>query len=600
MEEVTDPFILEQLNIPEPGEVTDPALLALLNAPKKEPGMAEAALRGGAQGATFGFSDELQAGVQALMEQGKGFKEAYEEAIGPIREQYEAAREAHPITSTVGEVAGAVVPSLIAPESLAARAGTIPGAAAMGALYAAGTTKELDLEGAKDVMLGGTLGAAVPPAMKVMSIPLKWAYKAMNPAQQARRLMIAKNIDINYDGLKREAMDVIPTAKTKELQGRVKGYEAGTVQRGTRVMLGDKGVSFDGIWETSRGDMPAFTFIGEDLPGGFMEGSSGNELSRAKDFFRAIVRESDPRNIGIEEITENTLETIEKKADEVLSGLTPQQIAEQVQRPTWATRPLMSGAVLAGTQKMGPAASVVFGNFDQTGKFISANKIGFTTLEKDAAEAAHKAGDEVLGYLKKMGDIEAFHLGKFLENYTPGLMDQGSYTLFTEDLTNLVDKTGIGSILKKYATAITTRKAPLPDYLKMAILGNALDQYFKEAGVGAGKLAVFMGAAGLGGVLFGRGIIDPLGTGAALFTVGKEALSMPGVRGTILKTLERPFPSSMDRTLGRMIQGGGKWAKVLSDAAQKGPEEVAVVDFVLSQIDPDYQEEKKNYQEGGE
>ena len=106
MEEVTDPFILEQLNIPEPGEVTDPALLALLNAPKKEPGMAEAALRGGAQGATFGFSDELQAGVQALMEQGKGFKEAYEEAIGPIREQYEAAREAHPIKMEGGRGGG--------------------------------------------------------------------------------------------------------------------------------------------------------------------------------------------------------------------------------------------------------------------------------------------------------------------------------------------------------------------------------------------------------------------------------------------------------------------------------------------------------------
>jgi len=68
------------------------------------PSMGEAALRGVAQGATFGFSDEAEAALRSLQQD-----KPYKEALSEIRAEYDIAEREHPITSLVGSIGGGVV-----------------------------------------------------------------------------------------------------------------------------------------------------------------------------------------------------------------------------------------------------------------------------------------------------------------------------------------------------------------------------------------------------------------------------------------------------------------------------------------------------------
>lgn len=74
---------------------------------KEEPSGLEALARGAIQGATFGFADEAVGAAESLL----GPK-TYTEARDESRANFKAAREAHPVLSTVGEVGGGLATSL--------------------------------------------------------------------------------------------------------------------------------------------------------------------------------------------------------------------------------------------------------------------------------------------------------------------------------------------------------------------------------------------------------------------------------------------------------------------------------------------------------
>lgn len=153
-----------------------------------EPSLTEAVLRGGAQGLTLGFSDELTsgtlAGVEFLSEtvsnfsQGKiefgEFLDTYKTALDQARAADAAAQEAHPIAFGAGEVGGTLVTGLATGGAGLARgaltlggklaAGAITGAALTGATAAGKSEADLTQgefgEFAGDVALGTAIGAA--------------------------------------------------------------------------------------------------------------------------------------------------------------------------------------------------------------------------------------------------------------------------------------------------------------------------------------------------------------------------------------------------------------------------------------------------------
>ncbi|WP_374028338.1 hypothetical protein ACES2J_08375 [Bdellovibrio bacteriovorus] len=119
----------------------------------------ESALRGLAQGGSFGFADEITGGIEALLS-GKSYEQARDES----RAAYQAAQEANPISFGAGEIGGAVgtafIPGLGAlnagkAASFAGRAGL---AAGQGALTGLGQSEATE---AKDMLLDSAKGAAI-------------------------------------------------------------------------------------------------------------------------------------------------------------------------------------------------------------------------------------------------------------------------------------------------------------------------------------------------------------------------------------------------------------------------------------------------------
>ena len=132
-------------------------------APPPQVSKTESAIRGGAQGVSFGFADEATARLESIM---KGVP--YEQALQESRQAYKQAQEANPITYTGSEIAGGVLPALIPGVGQAAT-----GAASLGKLATIGAGfgglsglgySEGETAGqiAKDVAIGGALGGGLP------------------------------------------------------------------------------------------------------------------------------------------------------------------------------------------------------------------------------------------------------------------------------------------------------------------------------------------------------------------------------------------------------------------------------------------------------
>ena len=136
-------------------------------APPPQVSKTESALRGGAQGLSFGFADEATARLESIM---KGVP--YEQALQESRQAYKQAQEANPITYTGSEIAGGVLPALIPTGATQATAGASLGrlaaiGAGTGALSGLGYSEgETAGQIAKDVGVGTVLGGALPVAAK--------------------------------------------------------------------------------------------------------------------------------------------------------------------------------------------------------------------------------------------------------------------------------------------------------------------------------------------------------------------------------------------------------------------------------------------------
>ena len=146
--------------------------------PTPEVSQLESAIRGGAQGLTFGFPDEATAALERIVT-GK----PYEQALQESRQAYKQAQEANPITYTGSEIAGGVLPALIPGVGQAATGAKLGRLAAMGAgtgaLSGLGYSEGQDIgEVARDVGIGGLLGGSLP----VLGRGVQSAIQGVKPA----------------------------------------------------------------------------------------------------------------------------------------------------------------------------------------------------------------------------------------------------------------------------------------------------------------------------------------------------------------------------------------------------------------------------------
>lgn len=128
----------------------------------------EAAITGAGQGATFGFADEMTAGLASLSP-----NLTYEDALGGVRERLEAGRELHPKTALGAEVGGALLTGLAAGPAVTAKtalgkAGQAAGIGlGEGSLYGFGVGEGGAENRAKSAATTGALGAVTGGALSL-------------------------------------------------------------------------------------------------------------------------------------------------------------------------------------------------------------------------------------------------------------------------------------------------------------------------------------------------------------------------------------------------------------------------------------------------
>lgn len=217
----------------------------------------EAALIGARQGVTFGFGDEINAGVRAAADWmgGKPFGEAYDSRLAHERGLLAQGREENPVSFLAGEVAGsALMPAGTAATGATVAQQAVRGAvagAAAGGLYGFGEGEggvENRLESARSAAaIGGAVGAAAPYVMKgaraladsagekaAMKAAAKAAPSADDLRAQAGALYDAaakRGVEVKQSVVKAFADDVAATAQEAGLDAIMTPKSARAVER---------------------------------------------------------------------------------------------------------------------------------------------------------------------------------------------------------------------------------------------------------------------------------------------------------------------------------------------------------------------------------
>lgn len=156
--------------------------------------------QGAAQGASFGFGDEVAAAAAAtfgtpegyFQPQGENWTDRYASARDKIRGELKYVKESNPKTYTAGEITGAVAPAMIAPQmygstyigsapTMASAIGRSSGVGAIGGGLnafgnAEGTPQQQALQTAAGTAGGAIVGAAVPPVVAGVQKGGQWVY----------------------------------------------------------------------------------------------------------------------------------------------------------------------------------------------------------------------------------------------------------------------------------------------------------------------------------------------------------------------------------------------------------------------------------------
>jgi hypothetical protein len=182
--------------------------LAPPTAPAAPPGMGESLARGAGQGATLGFGDEINAGVQALGIKAlgqtgaqKSLGQLYKENRDTFRRENEAAKAAHPYVYGAGQIAGGA-PLALASGGLGTSTGALVGTGAtLGGASALGESNEEGLGGqALDTAKGALLGGAIPAAVTGAGALLRRAAPALRGGAIGLGRKIISNIPHSLSG----------------------------------------------------------------------------------------------------------------------------------------------------------------------------------------------------------------------------------------------------------------------------------------------------------------------------------------------------------------------------------------------------------------
>lgn len=230
-----------------------------------------------AQGLTFGFGEEMEAGARAglglLTGQADDFQSAYDVEVKSLRDKLEAAREAYPYSSMGYEAAGAILPAIgatiatggAAGPSAAGNIGRIllgptGGSLAKGALYGGGGAGAYEigtgeggiserLEGVPEAVAVGAVAAPVfqlgaRAAGSTLGNVVDFAKRKFGPKastvveNEVRR--IAENSGQDFDDLMAKVLDGETLLEASETSRKVLGAYADSLDDKARQAIRDR------------------------------------------------------------------------------------------------------------------------------------------------------------------------------------------------------------------------------------------------------------------------------------------------------------------------------------------------------------------------
>lgn len=212
-----------------------------------------------AQGATLGWSDEIEAAVRSVLPESLGGGE-YQQIRDELRAKLAAYKQANPKTAITTEIAGALVPTIASmfltggasaatvPATMTRIAGT---GALQGAIQGGGTSEAKDIGGmARDVGVGTATGAVLSPVVSVAARPIAsgagrfvdWARtKLGDKASNAVQAELKRFIDLTGKSEDEIIMDLYNgnlISDNKTLMAALKDYVVRGGQAGKSVLEG--------------------------------------------------------------------------------------------------------------------------------------------------------------------------------------------------------------------------------------------------------------------------------------------------------------------------------------------------------------------------
>jgi len=492
----------------------------VLVAPAVEVG--ESALRGAAQGASFGFADELTGAGYALKDkllEGKDFTDSYKKHRDESRANYELAQATNPNAYLAGEVGGGVASLAVPGMGIfnAGKAATMGGQVARGALSGAGAgalsgagTSEADIDTAdfaKDVGTSAAIGAG---AGGVLSGLGKYASSKADDIKAYLKAKFGGASDSVKDYAEKRAVK----AATGQNKRALKEIAKKDINKTGRVLL-DEGIVTPGSTVETIGE-------------------------RAAD-----ARKSYGKEIGD---IRNSLDELAPQGS--VSG---KEIADAMRS-------------YAQSEVDGPASQNLAKNLmAEADNFETRGNLSF----KDAQRFKKQYGFDAKDPAKRSGIST-----RDIDNKTYQLIeDQVEKSVGNLEATSpdLAGKLGRYKDVKDKYGAIAPAAKAAEDRAIANLSNNVLSPSDKAAGFTYLLSKV------------GEAALNPLDLVKAIAVGGTNK----AVRGRFDSTAA-VLGDKLANTLASAPERLGRYANILTDAAQKGPQAAAAIHFVLMQRDPEY------------
>jgi hypothetical protein len=519
---------------------------------QKEVSELESGVRGVAQGASFGFSDEITAALEAALTD-----KSYEQARDESRTNYQNAQKQNPYSYGAGELTGAVGTAFIPGmgllnagkgAGLATKAGL---GAIQGGLSGLGLSNKDSVEGlAIDTATGAAIGGAMPvvidkvvaPAVRGVGRAIKSGFNTVDDVllpkagkaifgvdEKATQNYLANAADVNKAPTMGELADSIlnktdDSAAINEMKQKASNLSSKS-------------------WEAldSKKSIPKFDIVQgiEDLKDGLLV--DGNVIGKSQErAFNDLSKLSEQIKLLPDDVSEPTLKRLVQTMDENINWNNPE---------------------------MGPTNDAL----KSLRTFIDSR----LKLQNPAYKATMQKTEDVTKAIQQVKSV-------FENRQNPE-----SYDKFNKAVKNLVNRDELSSANQ----AVDKIQEHTGYNLRKDILDSWSKTQFEKGDVNGARKSVFGGVIGAAA---GTALGNPFLGGAVGSSIG---YTTDRYAGPIFKSILNGRINAVEG-VNKIAPLIGKFSQPLMEAAKRGNQSLAATHFILQQTNPEYRKVMSKFDKG--